>query len=113
MLACSAMVGDAAAAETAAAEAQARAEAAVEAQIAAERQLREAAEAQASEADAVRTLRQSEPRQEASLLHIVLPADQVIVCRWRKQRKRRRRLPPPEPGPPPLAHLKDLVTHQA
>ena len=70
--ACSAMVGDAAAAETAAAEAQARAEAAVEAQIAAERQLREAAEAQASEADAVRTLRQSEPRQEASLLHIFL-----------------------------------------
>ena len=49
------MVGDAAAAETAAAEAQAGAEAAVEAQIAAERQLREAAEAQASEADAVRT----------------------------------------------------------
>ena len=107
------MVGDAAAAETAAAEAQARAEAAVEAQIAAERQLREAAEAQASEADAVRTLRHSEPRQEASLLHVGLPADQVIVCRWRKQRKRRRRLPPPEPGPPPLAHLKDLVTQQA
>ena len=51
--ACSAMVGEAAAAETSAAEAQARAEAAVEAQIAAERQLREAAEAQASEADAV------------------------------------------------------------
>ena len=64
LLACSAMVGDAAAAETAAAEAQARAEAAVEAQIAAERQLREAAESQASEADAVRTLRHSAPLQQ-------------------------------------------------